>query len=234
MRDVSLTECCNLCSLPARGRRQCRRRPPIQSLHRCGPHLGPPLGKVHSVTHVDAVLDTAGVKNSKVREYVRYWADLTGAERVEVVSAGDDARLIQEALEAGELEPAGEGRYYSRSYHKDTARSEERTIVATSDPADKGVYNNWRPASEMKPLLVDRMRGASVGKTMYVIPYLMSPPGNALAPWAASCCRRPYRPGHWSPRSCAPRSARCPYGNCGSSSGPRLPARAPRPPVPPG
>ena len=34
-------------------------------------------------------------------------------------------------------------------------------------------------------MLEDRMRGASAGKTMYVIPYLMSPPGNALAPWAA-------------------------------------------------
>jgi phosphoenolpyruvate carboxykinase (GTP) len=134
---------------------------------------------------VDAALDEAGLKNPHVREYVRYWADLTGAERVEVVSAADDARLIAEALEAGELEPAGEGRYYSRSYVKDTARSEERTIVATNDPADKGVYNNWRPASEMKPLLESRMRGASAGKTMYVIPYLMSPPGNALAPWAA-------------------------------------------------
>jgi phosphoenolpyruvate carboxykinase (GTP) len=37
----------------------------------------------------------------------------------------------------------------------------------------------------MKPMLHDRMRGASEGKTMYVIPYLMSPPGNELAPWAA-------------------------------------------------
>src|SRR3546814_16934638 len=37
----------------------------------------------------------------------------------------------------------------------------------------------------MKPLLEDKMRGASAGKTMYVIPYLMSPPGNELAPWAA-------------------------------------------------
>ena len=107
---------------------------------------------------VDAALDEAGLKNSHVREYVRYWADLTGAERVEVVSAADDSRLIAEALEAGELEPAGEGLYYSRSYVKDTARSEERTIVATNNPADKGVYNNWRPASEMKPLLEDRMK----------------------------------------------------------------------------
>jgi phosphoenolpyruvate carboxykinase (GTP) len=134
---------------------------------------------------VEAALDAAGLKNPHVREYVAYYAELTGAERVEVVSEADDDRLIQEALAAGELLPAGEGRYYSRSYHKDTARSEERTIVATSDPKDKGVYNNWRPASEMKPLLEDRMRGASVGKTMYVIPYLMSPPGNALAPWAS-------------------------------------------------
>jgi len=133
---------------------------------------------------VEKALDDAGVTNPHVREYVAYWADLTGAERVEVVDAADDARLIKEALDAGELLPAGQGRYYSRSYYKDTARSEERTIVATNDPKDKGVYNNWRPASEMKPLLEDRMRGAAAGKTMYVIPYLMAPPGSPLAPWA--------------------------------------------------
>ena len=136
------------------------------------------------MTDVEAALDQAGLKNPEVREYVRYWADLTGADRIEVVSAADDARLIAEALAEGELEPAGDGLYYSRSYHKDTARSEERTIVATSDPKDKGTYNNWRPASEMTPMLEDRMRGASKGKTMYVIPYLMAPPGNALAPYA--------------------------------------------------
>jgi phosphoenolpyruvate carboxykinase (GTP) len=134
---------------------------------------------------VEAALEAAGLTNPHVLEYVRHYADLTGAERVEVVSAADDARLIQEALDAGELHQAGEGRYYSRSYHKDTARSEERTIVATNNESDKGVYNNWRPAEEMKPLLHDLMRGQSVGKTMYVIPYLMSPPGNDLAPWAA-------------------------------------------------
>ncbi|MDR7085702.1 phosphoenolpyruvate carboxykinase (GTP) [Aeromicrobium panaciterrae] len=133
---------------------------------------------------IDAALDAAGLKNPHVREYVHYWADLTGAERVEVVSAADDTRLIAEALEAGELDPAGDGLYYSRSYVKDTARSEERTIVATNDEKDKGVYNNWRPASEMTSLLEERMRGASAGKTMYVIPYLMAPPGNALAPYA--------------------------------------------------
>ena len=134
---------------------------------------------------VDAALDAAGLNNPKVREYVRHWAGITGAERIEVVGAEDDARLIQECLEAGDLLPAGEGRYYSRSYFKDTARSEERTIVATSNPADKGVFNNWRPSAEMKPLLEKRMRGASAGKTMYVVPYLMAPPGSPLEPYAA-------------------------------------------------
>lgn len=134
---------------------------------------------------VEAALDDAGLKNPKVREYVRRWAEHTGAARVEVVGAADDARLIQEALDEGELLPAGEGLYYSRSYHKDTARSEERTIVATSRPSDAGVYNNWRPAEEMKPKLEGLMRGASAGKTMYVIPYLMAPPGSPLEAYAA-------------------------------------------------
>ena len=143
---------------------------------------------------VEKVLDEAGLKNPQVREYVRYWADLTGASRVEVVSAADDARLIQESLDSGELLPAGDGRYYSRSYYKDTARSEERTIVATSDAEDRGTYNNWQPAAEMKPLLESKMRGASAGKTMYVIPYLMAPPGSPAREVRRR--RRAHRPPH--------------------------------------
>ena len=64
------------------------------------------------------------------------------------MSAADDDRLVQESLDAGELLPAGEGLYYSRSYFKDTARAEERTIVATSNEADKGIYNNWKPSAD--------------------------------------------------------------------------------------
>jgi phosphoenolpyruvate carboxykinase (GTP) len=137
------------------------------------------------VVDVDGVLESAGLKNDKVREYVRYWAGITNPDSIEVVSAADDARLISEALAAGEILPAGEGLYYSRSYLKDTARSEERTIVATSNPADKGVYNNWKPAAEMKEKLTGLMRGASAGKTMYVIPYLMAAPGSPLEKYAA-------------------------------------------------
>src|ERR1700756_4159422 len=145
----------------------------------------PDMTRGSFVADVDTILDGAGLTNAKVREYVRHWAEVTGPESIEVVSVADDARLVQEALDAGEILPAGEGLYYSRSYYKDTARSEERTIVATSNESDKGVYNNWRPAAEMKELLTGLMRGASAGKTMYVIPYLMSPPGSPVERYAA-------------------------------------------------
>ena len=96
---------------------------------------------------VHAALDRAGLRNVHVREYVRYWADLTGAARIEVISTSDDARLIGEALADGEILPAGEGRYYSRSHVKDTARSEERTIVATSNPPTRAsTTTGARPA----------------------------------------------------------------------------------------
>lgn len=137
------------------------------------------------MVNVDAVLDSSGVENAEVREYVKYWAGVTNPDRIEVVSAADDARLVDEALAAGEILPAGEGLYYSRSYYKDTARSEERTIVATGDEADKGIYNNWRPSAEMTPKLTELMTGASAGKTMYVIPYLMAPKGSPLERFAA-------------------------------------------------
>lgn len=134
---------------------------------------------------IDKALDDARVSNRAIREFVQEWATITTPERVQVVGADDDQRLIAEALDAGELLRAGEGRYYARSHVKDTARSEERTVVATARESDRGIYNNWQPAEEVATTLRERMRGASAGKTMYVIPYLMAPPGSPLADYAA-------------------------------------------------
>lgn len=138
-----------------------------------------------AVVDVDKVLADAGLDNPAVRDFVAQWAEHLQPERIEIVSAADDARLITEGLASGEIKPAGEGLYYSRSYSKDTARSEERTIVATNDPADEGVYNNWRPSSQIRPIVEGHMKGAMAGKTMYVIPYLMAPLGSPLEKWAA-------------------------------------------------
>ncbi|MCQ9369257.1 phosphoenolpyruvate carboxykinase (GTP) [Brevibacterium sp. 91QC2O2] len=127
----------------------------------------------------------AGDRLAAVREFVTEWAQITRPGSIELIGAADDERLLAESLAAGTLLPAGEGRYYSRSHPLDTARSEERTQVVTADPADRGVYNNWHDSAQIEPLLVERMRGASQGKTMYVVPYLMAPPGSPLDAYAA-------------------------------------------------
>ncbi|MDO5747663.1 MAG: phosphoenolpyruvate carboxykinase (GTP) [Actinomycetaceae bacterium] len=133
---------------------------------------------------VDKVLTDAGLTNPHVIDYVKEWAEITQPEKIEVISADDDARLIKEGLETGEIAPAGKGRYYSRSYYKDTARSEERTVVATATESDKGVYNNWKPSDEVKDIQKKRMTGSAKGKTMYVIPYLMAPQGSPMEKYA--------------------------------------------------
>lgn len=137
------------------------------------------------MTDVDAILDASGLTNSSVRDYVKHWFAITGAANLEVVNASDDARLTEEALAAGELLPVSGGRTYSRSYVKDTARAEERTIVATADPADKGLYNNWQDSAQAKENYLALVSGASAGKTMYVVPYLMAPQGSPLEKFAA-------------------------------------------------
>ncbi len=129
-------------------------------------------------------LKEAGLNNDSVVAYLEKWAAITQPENIEVISAEDDKRLIKEALEIGEILPAGEGLYYSRSYHKDTARTEELTVVATHNERDRGVYNNWRDADEITEIQKERMAGAYKGKTMYVIPYLMAPQGSPLEKYA--------------------------------------------------
>ncbi len=131
-----------------------------------------------------ATLEAAGLHNAAVADYVSEWAAILEPEKIEVISAADDERLIAQAMEAGEIQPAGDKLYYSRSYFKDTARSEERTVVATSRESDRGTYNNWRAAEEVTAAQVEKMRGAYKGKTMYVIPYLMAPVGSPLEKWA--------------------------------------------------
>ena len=136
------------------------------------------------MTRPTEVLARAGITNPSVHEFVTEWARILAPDRIEVVDSDADERLLAEALAAGEIIEAGSGRYLAHSHPKDTARSEERTVVATHDPADKGVYNNWRDADQVRAQQVERMSGAMAGQTMYVVPYLMAPPGSPLARWA--------------------------------------------------
>ena len=104
-----------------------------------------------------------------------YWCDGSEAEKealtAEAVSRGILIKLNQEKLP---------GCYYHRSNPNDVARVEDRTFICTDSKEEAGSTNNWAAPKEMYRKLISLINGAMRGRTMYVVPYLMGPPGSPL------------------------------------------------------
>ena len=105
-----------------------------------------------------------------------FWCDGSEAERdhlyIVAVEQGVLVRLNQEKLP---------GCYYHRSNSNDVARVEQCTFICTEQEEDAGPTNNWAEPKAMRTKLLGIANGAMAGRTMYVIPYLMGPPGSPLA-----------------------------------------------------
>ena len=73
------------------------------------------------------------------------------------------------------------GSFYHRSTPGDVARVEQLTYICTPTEEEAGPTNNWAEPRAMYRRLEGHTRGAMKGRTMYVVPYLMGPPGSPLA-----------------------------------------------------
>src|SRR5258706_16411577 len=104
-----------------------------------------------------------------------YWCDGSGEEK---------DRLTQQAVDAGVLIRLNQkklpGCYYHRSNPNDVARVEQSTYICTVDQEEAGPTNNWMAPKEMYQKLRGFCAGAMRGRTLYVVPYLMGPPGSPL------------------------------------------------------
>ncbi len=104
-----------------------------------------------------------------------YWCDGSKAER---------QKLLAEAVTAGILLPLNQeklpGCYYHRSNPNDVARVEQSTYICTVDQEEVGPTNNWMAPKEMYAKLRGMTHQSMKGRTMYVVPYLMGPPGSPL------------------------------------------------------
>ena len=65
--------------------------------------------------------------------------------------------------------------YLHRSDPNDVARSEEATFMCTTNKEGVGPTNNWIASGEAHAKLNDLLDGCMIGRTMYVIPYLLGP-----------------------------------------------------------
>jgi phosphoenolpyruvate carboxykinase (GTP) len=105
-----------------------------------------------------------------------YWCNGSKAERT---------ALAAEAVEKSVLIKLNQkklpGCYYHRSNPNDVARVEQSTFICSVDQEDAGPTNNWMAPREMYQKLRGYSAGSMRGRTMYVVPYLMGPPGSPLS-----------------------------------------------------
>ncbi len=124
--------------------------------------------------------------NRHVRQWVGDTAALCQPDRIHWCDGSEEekALLTREAVRQGLLIPLNQeklpGCYLHRSDPGDVARVEERTFICTPTEEEAGPTNNWLAPGEMYRRLRALCAGAMRGRTLYVIPYLMGPPGSPL------------------------------------------------------
>lgn len=115
------------------------------------------------------------------------WCDGSEPERDRIyetlLSGGDMIRLNPEQHPNS---------YLARSAPHDVARVEESTFICSTEQSDAGPTNNWQSPSAMHATLDGLLAGCMRGRTLYVVPYLMGPPGSPLSKVGVELTDSPY------------------------------------------
>lgn len=124
--------------------------------------------------------------NRHVLEFVEETAKLTRPDQIFWCDGSEEEKQHLTDYAVGEgiltkLDPdKWPGCYYHRSNPNDVARVEQLTFICCEHKDDAGPTNNWAEPRQMLEKLRGLLDGAMQGRTMYVIPYLMGPPGSAM------------------------------------------------------
>ncbi|HEX7470479.1 MAG TPA: phosphoenolpyruvate carboxykinase (GTP) [Verrucomicrobiae bacterium] len=131
-------------------------------------------------------LGNCNTSNQSVIRWVEEQAKLCKPDRIYWCNGSNEEKeaLTEEAVARGILIKLNQkklpGCYYHRSELNDVARVEQCTYLCTPTQEEAGPTNNWMAPEQMYRKLRDLCAGAMKGRTMYVVPYLMGPPGSPL------------------------------------------------------
>ena len=120
----------------------------------------------------------------ELESWVEETARVTRPSRVEWCDGSEEEndRLIEEMLGDETLRELNSQRwphcYLHRSDSNDVARTEHLTFICSEDQDQAGPTNNWMAPAEARQKVGALFEGAMKNRTMYVVPYLMGPPGS--------------------------------------------------------
>ena len=138
------------------------------------------------------------MNNVGLQQWVERVAAQTTPDEIHWCDGTDEeiSRLNEMMVEAGTLVALDEekhpGSFYARSDVNDVARVEDRTFICAATEDEAGPTNNWMAPSEMHALVDPLFDGCMAGRTMYVIPYLMGPPGSPMSKVGVEITDSPY------------------------------------------
>ncbi len=138
------------------------------------------------------------MNNVALQQWVEQVAAQTTPDNIHWCDGTDEeiSRLNEMMVEAGMLVALDEekhpGSFYARSDVNDVARVEDRTFICAATEEEAGPTNNWMAPADMHTVVDPLFDGCMAGRTMYVIPYLMGPPGSPMSKVGIEVTDSPY------------------------------------------
>jgi phosphoenolpyruvate carboxykinase (GTP) len=115
--------------------------------------------------------------HERLQSWIEEVVALTKPDAVRVCDGSDEewTELTDAMVESGTLKrlAAKPNSFLAASDPTDVARVEDRTFICSVDEKDAGPTNNWMDPAEMKAVLTELYDGSMVGRTLYVVPFVM-------------------------------------------------------------
>lgn len=127
---------------------------------------------------------SANTNNTQLLQWVEKVKQLTKPANVHWCDGSDQeyATLCEELVKKGTFvrlneKFVGKNSFLARTDERDVARHESRMFICTKVEEDIGHGRNWAQQTEMTDRLAKLLAGSMEGRTMYVVPFAMGPPG---------------------------------------------------------